>query len=152
MTPKESWRDSTNLDRLKEGLLQFQNLNRQEMCPQTEQEHKEIVDNFDRLRRSILRHKESNRNLCLPTEDSKADPCVPETGLSAKMYNVASMEFKKGLDSSTSKARLESEVSEFISMPLTERSRHAERSSKERKSSHRKKSRDMCHCRRHPQK
>jgi hypothetical protein len=63
MTPKDSWQLGNNLEKLKEGLLQFQNISKENMCDQVKQEQKEIVDNFDRLRKSILQHKESNRNL-----------------------------------------------------------------------------------------
>lgn len=47
------------------------------------------------------------------------------------------------------------DVSAVIAMPLTERGRHVDKnqkSSKERKSSHRKKSKEVCYCTRHPQK
>lgn len=57
---------------------------------------------------------------------------------------MASMEFKREISDSASKAmtsRVENGVSAIISMPLTERGRNVEkpqRTSKERKSSHRK--------------
>lgn len=94
ITHKGGWQFGNNLERLKEDLMQFQNISKENMCDQIKQEHKEIVDNFDRLRKSILQHKESNRNLWLPSENP--NECNPEIEFQNKMYNVASM--KSGND------------------------------------------------------
>lgn len=154
--PKEGWQFENNLESLKKGLLQFQNVSQEKLRPEVKQEHRELVSNFDRLRRSILQHKESNRNLVLKNSHLNGSNC--DTTQHSKMYHAASMEFRKETSDSASKALrngAQNEVSAIITMPLTERGRHVDthqRSSKERKSSHRKKSKDVGYCKRHPQK
>lgn len=141
---------------LNNSLLKIHNVSQENMKPELKQEQKHIVDNFDRLRRTILKHKDSNRNLGL--KETNPNECA-EPEIHSKMYSIASLEFRKELSDSASKilrSRVENEVSAIISMPLTERGRNNDkpqnRSSKERRSSHRKKSKEMCHCKRHPQK
>jgi hypothetical protein len=126
--------------------------------PGIKKEQKQIVDNFDRLRKTILQHKESNRNL--GARNGSYHELKESTHTHSKMYNVGSMSMRKDTSDSASKdlsnkMKHEISASNLISMPLTERGRHDERprgSSKDRKSSHRKKSKDVCHCVRHPQK
>ena len=155
-TPKEGWQFEKNLEFLKKGLLQYQNISQENLRPEVKQEQRELVSNFDRLRRSILQHKESNRNLVLKNSYLNGSNC--DTSQQSKMYHAASMEFKKEISDSASKVLPrgeENEVSAVITMPLTERGRHGDKyhkSSKERKSSHRKKSKDVGYCKRHPQK
>lgn len=74
------------------------------MKPEIQKEQKEIVDNFDRLRRSILRHKEANKNLgennvSQNNEDKEAEKhnlyhSKSQHRGNFKMYSAASMEFK----------------------------------------------------------
>lgn len=126
--------------------------------PGIKKEQKQIVDNFDRLRKTILQHKESNRNLGA-RKGSYHEP-KESSHTHSKMYNIESMNSRRENSDSaskitSSKLRYEISGSNLISMPLTERGRQEElpqRLSKERKSSYRKKSKDVCHCVRHPQK
>lgn len=126
--------------------------------PGIKKEQKQIVDNFDRLRKTILQHKESNRNL--GARKGSYHELKESAHHHSKMYNIESMNSRKENSDSaskitSSKLRHEISASNLISMPLTERGRQEElpqRSSKERKSSYRKKSKDVCHCVRHPQK
>ena len=62
---KENWNYDNDLEYIKNGLLKYKNISQENMNPDTITEHKDVLNNFDRLRRSFLKHKDSNRNLRL---------------------------------------------------------------------------------------
>ena len=51
------------MEYLKRGLLQIHNISQENLRPEIKHEEQEMVKNFDMLRRSILKHEESNRKL-----------------------------------------------------------------------------------------
>ena len=143
MTPKESWQFE-NIEFLNQGLFES-NTGNQEPRPE--------ITNFDKLRKSILRHKDSDRNLLMQHSDNNDISCEidiqnaqhskSQHRTNYKMYNAASLEFKNQHSDSATKILSTKIDTEAISMPLTERGRFVSRqksqkNSKDRKSSHRK--------------
>lgn len=144
VTPKESWQFEQNIEYLKQGRFHANNVSENDPRPE--------ITNFDRLRKSILKHKESNRNLIMQYSNNTSinhEIDVTNTHHSKsqhrtnyKMYNEANCDVRRDHSDSASKILSTRIDTDAISMPLTERGRYPDnapqKGSKDRKSSHRK--------------